>query len=157
VFIDPVYLAIAGAVAYGLAVMIPSWTREHRWYTDQRRRMESDRPPLSNAAFLSSVPVGAGEGPLWLAVRRAVADSIGLPCEAIYPEDRLADLWRMQSLGPDLMDIIFRMERLLGFKISRRSIDASFHVRYGQEGEFREFASSVVWAIGRANIDLQPK
>jgi hypothetical protein len=152
VLIDPVYLAIAGAVALGLAMMIPSWVGDLRWYKGQRRRMESDRPPLSDAAFLGSVPIGEGEGALWLAVRRAVADSIGLPCEAIYPEDRLADLWRMQSLGPDLMDIIFRMERLLGFRISRRSLDLSFRSRYGREGEFREFAASAVRAIGRANL-----
>jgi hypothetical protein len=56
--------------------------------------MESDRPPLSDAAFLDLVPVGAGEEQLWLAVRRAAAESVGLTREAIYPEDRLADLWQ---------------------------------------------------------------
>jgi hypothetical protein len=157
--IDPVYLAVAGGAVLYLAVMIRSSVREGRWYKEQRRRMESDRPPLPDADFLGSVPIGAGEGPLWLAVRRAVAESIGLPGEAIHPEDRLADLWRMQflGLGPDLMDIIFRLERILGVKINRRSIDAAFTVWYGQEGEFHEFAASWVRAIANSRHDPRPE
>ena len=106
--------------------------------------MESDRPLLSDTAFLALVPVEGGEEELWLAVHRAVAESVGLTREAIYPEDRLADLWRMQCLGPDLLDLIFRLERILAFKISRQSVDASFSVRYGQEEAFHEFAASLV-------------
>jgi hypothetical protein len=155
--INPVSLALAGVVALGLAVMTRSHVRERRWYKEQRHRMESDRPPLSDAAFLGSVPGGAAEKSLLLAVRRAVAESVGLPSEAIHPEDRLADLWRMQCLGPDLMDIIFRLERLLGVKISRQSVDASLNMRYGQEGEFREFAASLVHAISRATSDSRPE
>jgi hypothetical protein len=151
-----VYLALTGAVVLGLAVMMPHQIRERRWYKAQRQRMESDRPPLCDAAFLDLVPIGPGEEQLWLAVRRAVAESVGLTCEAVYPEDRLADLWRMQWLGPDLMDLIFRLERILGFKISRQSIDASLNVRYGQEGEFLEFAELLVRAINRAALVRRP-
>ena len=156
--IDPVYLAVAGGALFYLAAMIVSSIRDGRWYKEQRRRMQADRPSLPDAAFLGSVAIIEGEGPLWLAVRRAVAESVGLPYEAIYPEDRLADLWRMQciGLGPDLLDIIFRLERILGFKINRRSVDVSFPVWYGQEGEFREFAASCVRAIASAAHDPPP-
>jgi hypothetical protein len=130
--IDPVYLAVAGGAPLYLAVMIFSSIRDGRWYKEQRRRMEADRPPLPDAAFLGSVAISEGDEPLWLTVRRAVAESVGVPYEAIYPEDRLADLWRMQclglGLGPDLLEIIFQLERIFGFKINRRSIDASFTV-----------------------------
>ena len=138
-----------------LAIMMPHQIREGRWYKAQRQRMESDRPALSDAAFLDLVPVGASEEQLWLAVRRAVAESVGVTCEAIYPADRLADLWRMQWLGPDLLDLIFRLERILGIKISRKSIDNSLSLRDGQEGEFLEFAASLVRAINRAALDAR--
>jgi hypothetical protein len=156
VAIDPMYLALAGTVATGLAITISLQVRERRWYKAQRQLMESDRPPLCDGAFLDLVPVEPGEEQLWLAVRRAVAESAGLTCEAVYPDDRLSDLWRMQWLGPDLMDLIFRLERILGFKICRQSIDASLNVRYGQEGEFLEFAASLVRAINRAALVRRP-
>jgi hypothetical protein len=153
---EPFPSAIVGAVVVGLAVIIAYSIADRRWCKRQRRRMESDRPHLSDAEFLDSVPVGPNDGPFWLAVRRAVAESVGLPPEAIYPEDPLADLWRMQSLGPDLLDIIFRMERSLGVKISRRSLGSCMDLRYGQNGEFRDFAASLVRAIGRPDIVAQP-
>jgi hypothetical protein len=158
VLIDPIYLAVDGGALFFLAVMVVSSIRDARWCKEQRRRMQADRPSLPDAAFLGSVAISEGEGPLWLAVRRAVAESVGLPYAAIYPEDRLADLWRMQciGLGPDLMDIIFRLELILGFKVSRRSVDASFALWYGQECEFREFASSCVRAIASAAHDPPP-
>jgi hypothetical protein len=158
VLIDPVSLAVAGGALFYLAVIIVSSIRDGRWYKEQQRRMQADRPSLPDAAFLGSVAISEGEGPLWLAVRRAVAESVGLPYEAIYPENRLADLWRMQciGLGPDLLDLIFRLERILGFKINRRSIDASFALWYGQQGEFREFAASCVRAIASAAHDPPP-
>jgi hypothetical protein len=45
---------------------------------------------------------------------------------------------------------------LLGVKLSRQSIDASVAVHYGQEGEFREFAASLVRAIARSTLDPPP-
>ena len=54
------------------------------------------------------------------------------------------------------MDLIFRLERILGFKISRKCMDASFNVQYGQEGQFHEFAASLVQAIDRAALYPPP-
>ena len=103
---------------YLLMLCIEEISGEGHWYRKQRRRMESDRPPLPDADFLRLVPVEPGEEPLWLAVRRAVAEPTGLPAEALYPQDPIADLWRMQWLGPDLMDLVFRLERILTIRIS---------------------------------------
>ncbi len=68
-----------------------------------------------------------------------------MPSKAIYPDDKLADLWRMQSLGPDLMGLVFRMERSLAVRITRESVARLRKgVHYGQEGEFRKFAAAIV-------------
>ena len=115
------------------------------WYRQQRRRMERGRPTLADAEFLHAVGAGPHEEQLWLAVRRAIADSVGLSAEAVYPQDPLADLWRMQWLGPDLLDLVFRLEKHLGLKIPRTSIEQfTGSLRYGQAGEFQEFARDVV-------------
>ena len=113
--------------------------------------MEFDRPPLPDAEFLRSVPVRPGEEPLWLAVRRAAAEPTGLPAEAIYPQDRIADLWRMQWDGPDHMDLVFRLERTLATKISRPMTERiAASIRSHRDGEFREFAAAVVRVLGEA-------
>jgi hypothetical protein len=118
---------------------------EGKWYRQQRQRMNCDRPPMSDAEFLRAVAAEQGEEPLWLAVRQAVADSIGLSPEAVHPQDSLADLWRMQWLGPDLFDMVFRLERFLEFKIPRAALEPHLgEVRYGQTGAFHEFARRMV-------------
>jgi hypothetical protein len=51
----------------------------------------------------------------------------------------------MQSLGPDLMDLVFRMKRSLAVRITRESVvRLRKGVHYGQESEFRKFAAAVV-------------
>jgi hypothetical protein len=136
VLLIPFYLVLRG---------IEEISGEGRWYRQQVRRMASHRPPLPDAEFLRTASVGPGDEPLWLAVRRAVAESVGLPAEAVYPQDRLADLWRMQWLGPDMLDLVFRLERQLAVKIPRPSIERyTGRVRYGQAGGFGEFAGAVV-------------
>jgi hypothetical protein len=147
-------------IAIFKALLYPLWllmlgidviSGERRWYWQQRCRMEFDRPPLPDAEFLRSVPVESGEEPLWLAVRRAVAESTGLPAEAIYPQDRIADLWRMQWEGPDHLDLVFRLERTLAIKISRPMTEKiAESIRSHQDGEFREFAAAVVRMLGEA-------
>jgi hypothetical protein len=113
--------------------------------------MEVERPLLSDAEFLRLEGVGADDEPLWLAVRRAMADSLGLPSEAIYPEDRLADLLRMQWGIPDLLDPVFRLERSLGVRITRESVGQLWSdVSYGQAGEFRQFAAAMVEELREA-------
>lgn len=133
---------------YLLMRVVEEITGEGRWYRQQRRRMESDRPPLTDADFLCAVSAAPGEEPLWLAVRQAMGDSIGLPVQALYPQDSIADLWRMQWLGPDLLDFTFQLERALSVKLSRPMIEKfSGDVRYGQPGKFGEFANAVVRAL----------
>lgn len=133
---------------YQVLRLIEEVSRENRWYRQQKRHMEEARSLLPDAAFLESVGARKEDEPLWLAVRGAMAESVGLPAEAIHPQDRLADLWRMQWLGPDLLDVIFRLERTLGIKIPRGSIEEDGkRVRYGQPGDFREFAESVVQGL----------
>ncbi len=118
---------------------------EGRWYRQQRRRMECDRPPLPDPEFLHAVGARPDEQRLWLAVRRAMADAVGLPAEAVHPQDRLADLWRMQWLGPDLLDLVFRLEKQLDFNIPRQMIEQfTGGLHYGQAGDFQEFAHGVV-------------
>jgi hypothetical protein len=147
-------IAIVEALLYPLWLLmrvIDAISGERRWYWQQRCRMEFDRPPLPDAQFLPSVPVQSGEGPLWLAVRRAVADSTGLPAEAIYPQDRIADLWRMQWDGPDHLDLVFRLERTVAIRISRPMTEnIAENIRSHRDGEFRDFAAAVVRMLGEA-------
>lgn len=124
---------------------IEELTGEGRWYRRQKHRMECERSPVPDAQFLQAVAAGCGEEPLWLAVRKAIADSIGVSAEAVHPHDRLADLWRMQFLGPDLLTIVFRVERLLKVKVPRAALEPHLgEVRYGQAGLFHEFARGMV-------------
>jgi hypothetical protein len=139
----PLYLLLLG---------IDVISGENRWYWQQRRRMEDDRPPLPDPEYLCSVPVEPGETPLWLAVRLAVAELTGLPAVAIYPQDRIADLWRMQWDGPDHRDLVFRLERTLAIRISRLMTEkiVAESIRFHRDGEFREFAAAVVRVLGEA-------
>jgi hypothetical protein len=138
-------LMVLGYPFYLLLRLIEEVSGEGRWYRQQRRLMEEDRPLLSDAELLHLVPVQPGDEPLWLAVRRAVAESTGLPPEALHPLDKLADLWRMQWIGPDIMDLVFRLERILAVKIPRSAIERSAReMCYGQVGVFWQFADGLV-------------
>lgn len=115
------------------------------WYRRQRRRMVEERPPLTADEFLKAVNAAAADARLWLAVRHAMAERIGVPDEAVYPHDRLADLWRMHWIGLDLLDFLFRLERILGKKIMRASFDKYLAPRRQlHQGEFYHFAEAVV-------------
>jgi hypothetical protein len=145
-------IAILEALLYPLwllMLLIDAISGERRCYWQHRCRMEFDRRPLPDAEFLRSVPVESGEEPLWLAVRRAAAEPTGLPAESIYPQDRIADLWRMQWEGPDHMDLVFRLERTLAIRISRPMTERiAASIRSHRDGEFREFAAAVVRVLG---------
>jgi hypothetical protein len=86
------------------------------WYRKQVQLMES-RPPLPNAEYLAAVNCSEADEPFWIAFRDAFAACVGVPSEAIRPEDSLRTLWRMQWLGPDVLAIIFQMEKRLELKI----------------------------------------
>lgn len=123
---------------------------EGRWYRRQRRRMQSERPPLSNPEFLHSVSAKPSDAALWVAVRRAIAESIGVPAEAIYPDDPIADIWRMQWCGPDLTSVWFRLEnilwvRIIGHPILNRPLSKHDTDRfYGCTGDFQRLAENMV-------------
>ncbi len=139
----PLYLLLLG---------IDVISGENRWYWQRRRLMEDDRPPLPDPEYLRSMPVELGETPLWLAVRLAVAEPTGLPAEAIYPQDQIADLWRDAvgrpgSPGP----LVFRLERTLAIRISRPMTEKiAESIRFHRDGEFREFAAAVVRVLDEA-------
>ncbi|MFO0958290.1 MAG: hypothetical protein U0800_12825 [Isosphaeraceae bacterium] len=117
---------------------------EAQWYREQRQRMECDRPPLPDDAFLTEVAAGSEDATYWLAVRRVMGELIGIPAAAIRPGDRFRDLWRMQGDFPipDLLDVIFRLERDLGCRIPRSSLEESLWTYPARD--FREFAADVV-------------
>ena len=74
-----------------------------------------------------------------------------MPAEAIYPQDRIADLWRMQWEGPDQMDLVFRLERTLAIRISRSMTERiAASTLSHRVGEFWEFAAAVVRVLGEA-------
>jgi hypothetical protein len=131
----PIYLGL---------LLVEEISGEGRWYRRQKDLMVSGRPPLSDAGFLEAEGVPESDAPWWLAVRGATGESCGIPGEAVYPGDRLADLWRMHPIGPDLMDIVFRLERSLGLRIPRRVSDRILRqARGGGMEEFRQFARLV--------------
>jgi hypothetical protein len=122
--------------------LIEEASGEGRWYGHQRRGMVTERPPLADAEYLRAQGASASDAPLCPAVRRSMSEACGLPSEAIRPQDRLADLWRMQWTGPDLLDLIFRLERSLGLKIPRAALEEEF--RGGWPEEFGPFAAALV-------------
>lgn len=139
---------------YLLMRLLEEVSGEGTWYRRMKQAMQVERPPLDDAEFVRSVSAEPDDEPLWLAVRKAVSDSIGLPPEAVRPEDRLADLWRMQWMGPDVMDLVFRMEISLEISIARSALERFPDVRYGQDGEFREFAEAVVRALRETAVPM---
>lgn len=146
-FLLPIYLLIW---------CIDNLTGEDQWYRRQVQRMEDERAPLPDAEFLRAVDCRSGEEALWLAVRRAVAGSVGVSAEAVHPGDQLADLWRMQWMGPDLLDIVFRIERELGINVSRSALEPHRDgVHYGQAGEFHDFARGLVCGLS-AVVQAEP-
>ncbi len=136
---------------YALMSLVETVTGEGRWCRQQIQRMVTNRARLSDVAFLEMEHVPTEDAQLWIAVRRAVADSVGLPPEAIYPEDQTPDLWRIQLVGPDALDVIFRLERLLGVEIPPGALGDEL---FGNEPrEFRQFAAAVVSVLR----GIQPK
>ncbi|WP_165247066.1 hypothetical protein [Paludisphaera soli] len=108
----------------------------------RRRSAFATRPPLADPEFLRAVRAEAADATLWLAVRRALADSCGVPAESVRPRDRLADLWNLRSDGPDFLDLLFRLERRLGVKIPRGAVES---MSPGSRPEdFGDFAADVV-------------
>lgn len=142
---------LADVLAYPLVLLyhcVCEITGDRRWYRRQYRKMVSERPALTDEQFLKAVDARPNDKAVWLAVREATAQSIGVPAVFVYPEDPLADLWRMQLVGPDILDIRFRMERILSRKLPSSELQAiTGGAHYGQQGRFRDFAAQVVEAL----------
>jgi hypothetical protein len=133
---------------YVLMRFLDEITGEAHWYRKQRRRMEQERPSLSDTSFLEAVDAHAQDQSLWVALRGAFAESIGVPPAAVRPGDRLADLWRMQWTGPDLLDVLFRIERVLGIKIPAEPIwQHAAQTLYSPTASFRDFGVVMVAAL----------
>jgi hypothetical protein len=152
VMVPLVLLSVAlGCAVHALVWLVDEIIGKGAWWRGRRHHIESERPLLSDAESLRSQGIGADGAPLWLAIRTALADSVGLPCEAIYPEDRIMDLWRIQWGGLDLLDIVFRLERSLGVRITRESVERLWNVvRLVPLGEFGQFAAAMVGVIREA-------
>lgn len=133
---------------YLLYVLSEEITGEGPRYRRQRRLMVEDRPPLGEADFLKQVLASEADAPLWLAVRRAMAECCGVPAEAVYPRDRVVVLLRMHFGGPDVMEIVFRLERDLVVKIPRGVIADTFQGKE-MDLEFGPFAAGIVEVLRR--------
>ncbi|WP_165231888.1 acyl carrier protein [Aquisphaera insulae] len=135
-------LKAVGYILYAPFWLIEEATGQGRWYRRQKRRMVEERPPLTDAEYLRALDASEEDAPICLAIRRCLSESIGVPAEAIRPEDRMVDLWRMQWIGPDLMDLIFRLERSLGRKIPMTA--AREEMGRTRPEEFGPFAACIV-------------
>jgi hypothetical protein len=127
-------------------ILLEEFSGEGRWYRRQRRRMLSDRPPLSDNHFLRAAHVPSVDAPLWLAIRRAVAAACGIPAVAVYPRDHLQDLLRMLSPVPDLFDFIYPLEKELDVTIPREMMRPALAkaLREGRMEELGQFAAVTV-------------
>jgi hypothetical protein len=107
----------------GLRVILPPVLTSCRRSTARRRaaRMQreqwSQRPPLSDEAFLLAchVPPGSFEAKVALATRHALAEQgTGTPPETLCPDDSLFEpIWD----GTDWTDVVFRVERIASIRI----------------------------------------
>lgn len=142
------FFLLLSLLFYPLTLLVEELSGEGRWYRKQKRFME-ERPPCSNEDFLSTMNALPEDGPKWLTIRKAVADTIGLKETAIHPEDALNDLWRMQWLGPDYSNLIYRIERSLDLKIPSKQFFADQELSHVHN--FQEFATLMVKTLQKAS------
>jgi len=131
---------------YLLMRLVEETSGEGRWYRQRKYLVVCERAALPDEELVRRLNLGPDEAVVWIAVRSAVAKTIGVPSTAIHPDDRLADVWRMQWLGPDLRQVIYFVERSLKLKIRSRAICMRYGEaeRRGQMTEFADFASLIV-------------
>ncbi|WP_116949777.1 acyl carrier protein [Jiangella endophytica] len=86
---------------------------------------------------------------LYLAVRPAVAEALGLDEDEVTPDATLLDELGAESI--DLLDILFRLERSTGVKI--QAADLSEHVQGGiPDEEFGDEEKDVITPVGMAQL-----
>lgn len=123
---------------------------EAAWYRRQRESMVEGRRGTPDAEFVEMVGADVDDARFVLAIRETMAGSIGVPKESIHPQDRMADLWRMQwGVGWDVMPIVFRLEEMLGAKIDSASLRGFQLGPVSRGGDFGEFATSAVTLLVR--------
>ncbi|SDU39673.1 acyl carrier protein [Jiangella alkaliphila] len=86
---------------------------------------------------------------IFLAVRPAVAEALGLDEDEVTPDATLLDELGAESI--DLLDILFRLERSTGVKI--QAADLSHHVQGGiPDEEFGDEANDVITPVGMEQL-----
>lgn len=82
-------------------------------------------------------------------VRTAVAEALGVDLDEVTPEASLLDELGAESI--DLLDILFRIERATGTKIS--VADLSHYVQGGiPDEEFGDEAANIITPVGMAHL-----
>jgi hypothetical protein len=131
---------------------------EGRWYRRQRQRMTAVRPPLPDAEFLAGQQIEESKAFLWVAVRRAVGTCCGVPAEAIYPHDNMKDLWRMQFLGPDAIDFVFRLEMATWVKVPMKTGSPIYAaIQQTLDSDFSRFSRAVVDTLQQVDAPWPPR
>jgi hypothetical protein len=109
--------------------------------TGQRRRLQEERnsveqrPPLTDEAFAAQAGITAGQTPVAVAIRKALARACRLPETAFYPDDTPSLLGRLMTpgpdahwadVGPDWLSVLVDMAEPLGLRSSRDGLQALF-------------------------------
>lgn len=110
-------------------------------------RMVDGRHPLSDSDFLRAVEADESDAPLWLGVRERLADFLGVPAEAIHPDDPMSEIWWMYEEGPEDADIKFLLELTLGARIPRDVLESVSREMRKVDQEFAVFAGLAVRAL----------
>jgi hypothetical protein len=93
------------------------------WHEVQRRTRRHNyfwqRELLTDTAFCQAVEAAPEEGQWWTELRRGVAAQVGVPPEALYPDDRLDTLETMTCDGWDFRWLEYTLEDQLRMPVSR--------------------------------------
>lgn len=89
-------------------------------------KLDLNRPLMSNEEFLALIGLPQDKNEICLAFRAAMADTVKLSPESIYPSDLLDQLNSLTFLGFDQSEIYFHVERQLGVRISGYNADKKF-------------------------------
>jgi hypothetical protein len=92
------------------ALIIPLERRRRRRLS--RQHVASHRE-LSDDEFLDQAGAPAGRRAVALGVRQAVAEAMGVPPATVHPSDSLEYALRCGFIGPDVYDLVFRLEKEL--------------------------------------------
>jgi len=126
-----------------------------RRYHRLRSRMVDERPPLPDSDYLQAVGAVEADASLWLDVRSCMAEFCDLPPEAIHTGDPMLELWTMRWIGPDYLDMVFRLERTIGVKIRSDDLEAAWREMPMIDQDFGAFAELTVRALRRIREDEQ--